>query len=485
MPSDLDRALAARTRNGMFVDGEWRRTSVKDPQPVVNPATEEVVAEIDVAGAEDVATAVEIAEAAANGSWATMSVAERCEIAYRIREGLEARREELVALAVTTLGQPIRFARGLGGALQFIDSFVSALGELTLEYERKDDFGRSLIVRRPVGVVAAIVPWNTPLRSEVKKVVPALLAGCTVVLKPAPATPFAAEILAEVALAAGAPAGVLNVVHGGAETGRALVEHPKVQKVAFTGSTATGAWIGGTCGTAMKRMQLELGGKSAAVLLLDADLDVAIPAIVDGNFRNTGQTCVATTRVIAPAALYDEVCERIADGARAQVVGDPFDEATTVGPLVSEAQRRRVLGYVERGEEEGARRLTVANARALPPRGWYVEPTVFGDVTTEMTIAQEEIFGPVASVTAYASVEEAVQMANASQYGLHGSVYSRDEASALEVARRLETGTVGINQMGLPASAPFGGVKMSGVGREQGAEGFDEFLEYRSYGFRG
>lgn len=468
----------------MFVRGQWCHTSAKDLQPVVNPATEEVVAEIEIAGEKDVDVAVQAAEEAATGPWARTSVAERCEIALRIKEGLEARREELVQLAVATLGQPIRFARGLGGALQFIDSFVSAIGELDLEYERADRFGRSLIVRRPVGVVAAIVPWNTPLRSEVKKVVPALLAGCTVVLKPAPATPFAGEILAEVAAEAGVPAGVLNVVHGGAEVGRALVEHPGVRKVAFTGSTATGTWIGGVCGASMKRMQLELGGKSAAVILPDADLDLAISAIVDGNFRNSGQTCVATTRVLAPDALYDEVCERTVDGASAQVVGDPWEEATTVGPLVSERQRRKVRDFIGQGEKEGASRLTSEETHALPARGWYIAPTVFGGVTEEMTIAREEIFGPVASIMRYATVDEAVELANASRYGLHGSVYSVDEARALEVARRIESGTVGINQMGLAASAPFGGIKMSGVGREQGPEGFDAFLEYCAYGFK-
>lgn len=468
----------------MFVDGEWRATSSKNTESVINPATEDVVAQVEVACGDDVATAVEAAEDAAHGPWAVTTVEERCEIAQHIKEGLEARREELVGLAVVTLGQPIRFAKGLGGALPFIDSFISAISELVFEYERSDRFGHSFIVRRPVGVVAAIVPWNTPLRSEVKKVVPALLAGCTVVLKPAPATPFAAEVLAEVALEAGVPPGVLNVVQGGADTGRALVEHPLVRKVAFTGSTDTGAWIGSTCGKAMKRVQLELGGKSAAIILSDADLETAVPAIVDGNFRNTGQTCVATTRVIAPAHLYDEVCDRIVDGAKAQVVGDPFEETTTVGPLVSKKQKQRVRSYVRRGGEEGARRLTDENVQALPPRGWYVEPTVFGEVTTEMEIAQEEIFGPVASIMRYSSLEEAIHLANASRYGLHGSVYGTDEERALDIARRLDTGTVGINQMGLPASAPFGGVKMSGLGREQGPEGFDEFLEFRAYGFR-
>ena len=469
---------------GFFSNGEWCPSSGSESFQVVNPATAEPCAEVSRASAADVDTAVRAAhQALHHGTWPGLSLDDRCEIVGSIRAGLAAARDELARAAAVTLGQPLRFARGLGGSLDVIDMCLESVRQVEFEYEREDRFGRSLITRRPVGVVAAIVPWNTPLRAEVKKVVPALLAGCTVVLKPAPETPFAAAILADVSAKAGLPPGVLNVVNGGADVGENLVSHPLVRKIAFTGSTATGVRIGEICSRSMKRTQLELGGKSAAVLLEDADPAKAIPQLVDANFRNTGQTCAAVTRILVHRSAYGAVCDAMVEGARAQVVGDPLDGATTVGPLVSSRQRDRVERYIERGSSEGSRLLAGGRRPAHLDRGWYIEPTVFGAVSNSMTIAQEEIFGPVASIIQYDTVAEAIELANDSPYGLHGSVFSADDDRALAVARQIDSGAIGINRYGIPGSTPFGGVKMSGIGREHGPEGYDSFLEYRSYGY--
>jgi betaine-aldehyde dehydrogenase len=467
--------------DGVFVDGAWQKSTTAETFTVIDPHSEEPYGETTLGNAEDVDTAVCSAERAMHGEWASSTLEERCQLVLRIRDLLQKRREELATIQSHSMGGLYKSALFLGGSIELIDMYVDSVRRLKFEYLRRDSFGNALITRRPVGVVAGIVPWNAPVRSEVKKTIPALLSGCSIVLKPAPETPFGAAIFAETCYEAGVPAGVVNLVSGGAQTGEELVKHPKVRKIAFTGSSATGARIAEVASPAFKRLQLELGGKSAAIVLDDVDLRAVMAVLVAGNWANSGQACTAITRVLAPRNRYDEVVDAFIEAAEEQVVGDPMDPTTTLGPLLAKRQQDRVLGYIASGIEEGAS-LAVGGTR--PPhlaRGHYVLPTVFTKVSNSMKIAREEIFGPVTLVIPYDDENEAVEIANDSDYGLHGGVFSSDEQHALSVAERLDTGSVGINMFYLPSSAPFGGIKGSGIGREHGPEGFDSFLEYISY----
>ncbi len=472
-----------RTQSDIFVSGSWQPSHGSDSYAVVNPATEEQYASITISDDVDVDRAVEAAKNAFDlGLWRRTSIEDRCEALLRVRDLLVSWTDRIADEISSTLGQPLAQARGLGNSAGLIDMYVSSVRSLHFEYLRSDAMGTSLITRQPVGVVAGISPWNTPLRSEVKKAVPALLAGCSVVLKPAPETPFGAVVLADAVAQAGIPAGVFNVVFGAGATGEALVSHPKVNKVSFTGSTATGSRIGKICGETFKRVELELGGKSAAVVLDDADMNIALECISRGNFGLSGQACIGLTRILAPRSRYDEVVAGLVERATALRVGNPFDEATTMGPLVSQNQRERVLRYIDIGKSEGGTLVTGGGRPSSLSKGWFVEPTVFAGVSNDMTIAREEIFGPVASVIPYDDEDEAIAIANDSVYGLHGAVFSTDELHALDVAQRMETGSVGVNSYGPMVSAPFGGVKSSGIGREHGPEGFDALLEFVPYG---
>jgi betaine-aldehyde dehydrogenase len=333
-----------------------------------------------------------------------------------------------------------------------------------------------LVRHEPVGVVAAIVPWNVPLFTAALKLGPALAAGCTVVLKPAPETPLDAYLLAEVIEASGLPEGVVNIVAAGREAGEHLVCHPGVDKVGFTGSTAAGRRIASLCGERLKRFTLELGGKSAAVILDDADIAATMAGLVPAAFMNNGQACVAQTRILAPAERYDEVAEALVEAVRAMTVGDPLDPTTVIGPLVAARQRDRVEGYIAAGIEEGAKPAIGGNGRPARP-GWFVEPTVFIGANNQMRIAREEIFGPVVAVIPYEDTEDAIRIADDSDYGLSGSVWTADVSRGLEVARRVRTGTFGVNGSGMDFGAPFGGFKSSGIGRELGPEGLTHYLE--------
>lgn len=466
--------------NAIHVDGEWRAARGTAELAVISPYTEQLLGHVREASEADVDSAVRSAHAALSG-WSQTPLAERCTVIERIKTGMAARRDELIEKAVTTLGQPISRARQVSRVDSPIERAIGSIGEMDLEFRRDDSSGSALIQRRPVGVVASICPWNAPTLTEVSKTIPAMLAGCPVVLKPDPQTPFAARVLAEVADEAGLPPGVLNVVFGGGRTGEALVRHPLVRMVTFTGSAATGSAIGSICGRDFKRMVLELGGKSALVVLDDADLDAAIAAADAGNYRNAGQACIGLTRIVAPRRLYAEVVDRLVERARAYVLGDPMLDTTSMGPLVRERQRDRVLGLIEAARAEGARVATGGGRPKDQPRGWFVEPTVIADVDSAATIAQEELFGPVATVIPYDSEAQAIAIANDSRYGLHGAVFSGDPDRALAVARQIESGTLGINCFGLTETAPFGGVKCSGIGREHGPEGISAFLEYTSY----
>jgi aldehyde dehydrogenase (NAD+) len=465
-----------------YIDGQWVNGS-GGRLVLVDPATETAFAEALDGSAGDVAHAVDSAgRALREGSWRRRGIDHRLEVLARVIEGIGAARAALAALHTRQMGSPITASRALvDGTARMFAAYRAGAAKIDARYLRRDAVGQSIIRRDPVGVVAVIIPWNGPLASVVSKVVPALIAGCSVVVKPAPSTPLEAYRFAELCTEAGVPDGVVNVVSGGAETGEQLICADGVDQVNFTGSTVAGRRVGELCGGRFRRVSLELGGKSAAVLLDDADLDVAVPALTMANFFNAGQICVSLSRVLVPRARMREVTDRLAEAADALVVGDPTDEATMMGPLASEAQLRRVESYVERGRGAGATVLTGGSRPTDRPSGWYYRPTIFVDVDNEMVIAQEEIFGPVMCVIGYEDEAEAVTIANHSRYGLHGAVFGADPERALSVARALETGSVTINGAGLTPGTPYGGVKSSGLGRDHGREGIESFLELHSY----
>ena len=458
---------------GVGLDGGGGRIDV------VNPATEEVIAAVPAGTAAEVGAAVDAARAAFAG-WSARPVAQRAEAVRRISEGLAARRDEIAATITAEMGSPITFATRVQATLPVTTS--AALAGLLADLPWTERIGNSLVVREPAGVVAAITPWNYPLHQIVAKVAPALAAGCTVVLKPSEVAPLTAGILAEVVEAAGVPAGVLNVVHGsGPVAGEALAAHPGVDMVSFTGSTRAGRRVSAVAAETVKRVTLELGGKSASVVLDDADLGAAVKITMANCFINGGQTCTALSRMLVPAARHDEAVELAVAAAAKYGVGDPTDPATRIGPMSSAAQRDRVVGYIRTGIEQGA---TVATGGPDAPagldRGYYVRPTVFAGVRPEHVIAQEEIFGPVLSVIPYDGEAQAVEIANATSYGLAGAVFSAEEDRAVAVARRLRTGQVDINGGAFNPLAPFGGYKQSGNGRELGRYGLEEFCELKS-----
>ncbi|MEV4439359.1 aldehyde dehydrogenase family protein [Streptomyces sp. NPDC049577] len=468
--------------DGMFIDGSWRPAAGGGTIEVVNPADEQVIGTVPAGTAEDVDAAVRAARAALPG-WAATPPARRAEYLTALRDALAARQEEIAATVVAELGSPIGFAQRVHAGLPV--AVASSYAELALNHPFEEQIGTSTVLHEPVGVVGAITPWNYPLHQIVAKVAPAFAAGCTVVLKPAEDTPLTAQLFAECVAAAELPAGVFNLVTGlGHVAGQALAEHEGVDLVSFTGSTAVGRKIGAIAGGAVKRVALELGGKSANVILPGADLERAVRANVADVCRNAGQSCNALTRMLVPADRYDEAVAIAAEAVAEFVPGDPADPATRIGPVVNAAQRDRVRGYIRRGVEEGAR-LAAGGPEAPEGRekGYYVRPTVFADVTPSMTIAREEIFGPVLSVIRYEDEEEALRIANDSVYGLAGAVWAADEDTAVAFARRMETGQVDINGGRFNLLAPFGGYKQSGVGREMGRHGLAEYLQTKSLQF--
>jgi aldehyde dehydrogenase (NAD+) len=465
-----------------YIDGQWVEGS-GGRIVLVDPATEIPFAEALDGGGPDVERAVAAARRSfADGSWRQRQMTDRLTVLAKVIDLIGGEREELAGAHTRQMGSPITASRALvDGTARMFGAYAAGAAGIEAHYLRRDVVGQSMIQRDPVGVVAVIVPWNGPLASVVSKVVPALIAGCSVVVKPAPSTPLEAYRFAELCTEAGVPDGVVNVVSGGASTGELLVSAPGVDQVNFTGSTAAGRRVGEICGRLFRRVSLELGGKSAAVLLDDADVDVAVPALTMGNFFNAGQICVALSRVLVPRPLLGEVTDRLEAAAQAVVVGDPRDEATVMGPLASEAQLRRVEAYVEQGRAAGATVVTGGSRPAGHSPGWYYSPTIFSGVDNEMTIAQQEIFGPVMCVIPYGDESEAIAIANRSPYGLHGAVFGADPGHALAVARALDTGSVTINGSGLTPGTPYGGVKSSGLGRDHGREGIESFLEFHSY----
>jgi betaine-aldehyde dehydrogenase len=467
----------------LFIGGDWVAPSSGDRIDVISPHSEEIVGSVPEAKKPDVDRAVIAARTAFEaGPWSRMTAKERADRMARLSSGIQSRMTELANVITTEMGSPASWSL-MGQVLtskMVLDYYVNLAREFPFEELRQGMLGPSLVRFEPVGVAAAIVPWNVPLFTIMLKLGPALAAGATVVVKPAPETPLDAAILAELVKEAGFPAGVVNFVPAGREVGEYLVTHPGVDKVAFTGSTAAGRRIAALCGERLRRYTLELGGKSAAIVLEDADVATMVPALLPAAIMNNGQACIAQTRILAPRALYREVVEALAAALRAVPVGDPADPKTVVGPLVAARQRDRVLGYIDAGKKEGARLVVGGGRPAGLPTGWYVEPTLFADVENGMTIAREEIFGPVLAVIPYEGVDEAVRIANDSEYGLSGSVWTKDVDSGIDVARRVRTGTYTVNSFMLDFGSPFGGFKASGVGRELGPEGLRAYLESKS-----
>ncbi|MEU2257779.1 aldehyde dehydrogenase family protein [Nocardia xishanensis] len=445
---------------------------------VVNPATGAVVGTVPAGTAADVDAAVRAARAAFAG-WSTTSLGDRAKIVERISEGLNAHAEQIAQSITAEMGSPIAFSRAVQAGLPVAVSATSAA--IARDFTWEEEIGNSLVVREPIGVVGAITPWNFPLHQIVAKVAPAIVAGNTVVVKPSEVAPLTAAILAEVVAEAGLPVGVLNIVHGtGPQVGEAIARHPDVDMVSFTGSTAAGKRVAVVASDTVKRVALELGGKSASIVLDSADIEEAARAGLAGAWINSGQTCAAWTRMLVPAAHHDRIVEALVAAAAAHPVGRPTDDATVIGPMSSELQRQRVTRYIEQGVADGAS-LVLGGASRVPgfEEGAYVQPTIFAHVDPDSVIAQQEIFGPVLSVISYGSEEEAVEIANNTIYGLSGAVFG-DPDHALGIARKLRTGQVSVNDGQFNVLAPFGGYKQSGNGREFGRYGLEEFLETKS-----
>ncbi|MFF1258133.1 MULTISPECIES: aldehyde dehydrogenase family protein [unclassified Streptomyces] len=461
-----------KAHDGMYIGGEWRAAAGTDTIAVVNPADEQVIAHVPAGVAEDVDAAV-FAAHEAFPAWAATPPAERAARIAALRDVLVARKDEIAETVTAELGAPLQFSQTVHAGVPIL--VAGSYAELAASYAFEEKVGNSTVYAEPVGVVGAITPWNYPLHQIVAKVAPALAAGCTVVLKPAEDTPLTAQLFAEAVHEAGIPAGVFNLVTGlGPVAGQALAEHPGVDLVSFTGSTAVGKQIGATAGGAVKRVALELGGKSANVILPSADLAKAVGVGIANVMGNSGQTCSAWTRMLVHTSRYDEAVELAAEAAAKY--GD------RIGPLVNAKQHTRVRGYIEKGVAEGAR-LVAGGPEAPREQGYFVSPTVFADVTPEMTIAQEEIFGPVVSIIRYEDEGDALRIANGTVYGLAGAVWAADDAEAVAFARRMDTGQVDINGGRFNPLAPFGGYKQSGVGRELGAHGLSEYLQTKSLQF--
>jgi aldehyde dehydrogenase (NAD+) len=416
-----------------------------------------------------------------------MSPQERADALVPVGEYLRARVPEIAQLITEEMGSPISFSHRLQAPVpvMLLDYFRTLVATFPFEEDRVGLAGPARILREPVGVVGQIVPWNAPMILTMANLAPALIAGCTVVLKPAPETPLDAYLLAEAAMEAHLPPGVLNIVPADRQNSEALVRQPLVDKISFTGSSATGRRVAALCGEQFKRVTLECGGKSAAILLEDADIDRVVPALMPFAIPMSGQHCFAQTRILAPRSRYQQIVDAISQAATEMRVGDPHDPATEVGPLVADRQRQRVEDYIASGRREGATITAGGGRPASQPKGWYIEPTVFANVENSMRIAQEEIFGPVLVVIPFDDDNDAIRIANDSMYGLSGSVWTQDLDRAMGIARQVRTGSLTLNGYRIEFGAPFGGYKESGIGREFGPEGLGSFLEYKTINLPG
>jgi acyl-CoA reductase-like NAD-dependent aldehyde dehydrogenase len=466
-----------------FIDGRWADPRGSEVQHVLEAATEETIAQAAMGTDADIDAAVRAARTALDeGPWGHTSASERAEVMERFAAALLARADSTSTLVSRENGMPITLSAMFNGAAPagLLQMYAQLIRTYPLEEVRPGAAGSTIVRREPVGVVGAITAWNYPQVLAMVKIAPALAAGCTVVLKPSPETALDSYVIADAAIEAGLPPGVLNIVVAGREAGASLVSHPLVDKIAFTGSTAAGRVIGAECGRLIRRVSLELGGKSAAIFLDDGDIDAFRQNLGLTAFLNNSQTCTTQARVLAPRSRYDEVIDAVASFADDLVVGDPLDPATTCGPMASSAQLDRVLRYVDIGKRSGARLVTGGGRPPYRNRGYFVEPTVFADVDNRNQLAREEVFGPVIAVIPYDGDDEAIAIANDSNYGLAGSVWSADEARGLAVGRRVRTGTIGVNNYNVDFNAPYGGMKDSGIGREMGPEALESYVEYKS-----
>ncbi|MCH2428392.1 MAG: aldehyde dehydrogenase family protein [Candidatus Thalassarchaeum sp.] len=466
-------------REHLYIGGSWVEPIGDGSIDVINPATEERIGSVPVASNDDVDAAVEAAQGAFE-YWSGTSVEERADFLNRLSAAIKDRSEELAKLITSEVGTPIDYSRmAMVGTPRVVTrSYAKILDDFIWEEEVRN----SLVVKEPIGVVAMITPWNFPLHQIIGKVAPAIAAGCTMVLKPSKEAPLNAFVFADILDEIGLPDGVFNLVSGhGRDIGETMSSHPGVDMVSFTGSTNAGVRVSELAAPSVKRVTLELGGKSANIILDDADIPRAAASSIYACFGNSGQECSALTRLIVPEEHRDEVVEVISSKMERYSVGNPMDESSRCGPLVSKRQQESVSSFISSGIEEGA--TLVAGGEGMPDgleSGYYVRPTVFADVTPEMTVFQEEIFGPVLSITTYSSEQEAVELANLSEYGLSGGVWSSDEDRAMRIARMMRTGQVSINGGAFNVTAPFGGYKRSGLGRELGVHGLEEFLEIKS-----
>lgn len=465
-----------------FIDGGWVESIGTERISVVNPATGEVWGSVPLAAAEDVDAAVQAANTAfVEGRWSGLTAEDRAGVLVRFATEVEARAEEIAELNTRENGTPVSESRGAAanaaGILRF---FASLAGHLDQDDVRAfpNGVGESVVRRDPVGVCALIAPWNFPINLVVIKLAPALLAGNSVVIKPASPTPLSIRFIVEAAHAAGVPAGVINLVTGNGRIGDALVRHPLVNKVAFTGSTEVGRNIAAVCGELLRPVTLELGGKSAAILLDDVNLEDFASTFLRSCMRNTGQTCYISTRILAPQSRYEEIVETITRVVSDAPVGDPYDTATVFGPIANKSQYESVKEHLHSARTQGARFTT--GGEVLPGPGYFVAPTVLADVTPDMRVATEEVFGPVVTIQRYESLEEAIGLANSTKFGLGGIVFSSDEERAFRVAELIDSGSVGVNFFASNHAAPFGGRHDSGMGVEYGIEGLEQYISYKS-----
>jgi len=481
-PFQPESELSDNVRSRFFVDGKWQVPAGSERFELVSPVTEEIMLSVPAGAPQDIEAAVAAARRAFDdGPWPRLTPSERAVYLRRIADAIDERVEAFQRVWVGQVGAPQWFVGAISGAAAHHFRYYADLAErYPFEEERTPASGRLKVLREPVGVAALIVPWNAPLVLLTQKMSAALAAGCTVVAKPSPETPLDALILAECVEAAGLPAGVVNVVPAGREVGNILISDARVDKVSFTGSTDAGRHIAAVCADRLARVGLELGGKSASILCEDADITSWLQSLAPFTMPFAGQICFSQTRVLVPHSRHDEFLEAYVAGVESLKLGDPWDASTQIGPVSIARQRDRVLDYIEIGRQEGARVVTGGEKPSGFNRGYFIAPTIFDRVDNSMRIAREEIFGPVVSVISYGSDEEAIAIANDSDFGLSGSVYSADVARAEAIARRVRTGHISVNGFNLDAVAPFGGFKKSGLGRESGPEGLAGFLETKS-----
>jgi acyl-CoA reductase-like NAD-dependent aldehyde dehydrogenase len=460
----------------LFIDGGWRKAS--GAIEVLSASTEEVIGWIPEGTVDDVNAAVDAARRAFP-AWSETAVEERADWLDKIAGALKERTEQIARTIAMEVGSPISIATSIQAGLPVV--VTSSYAKLAREAKFEQEIGNSLVVREAAGVAGAITPWNYPLHQIMAKVAPALAAGCTVVLKPSELAPLNAMLLAEACMAIGLPVGVLNIVTGyGPVVGEAIASHPNVDMVSFTGSVRAGKRVAALASETIKRVTLELGGKSACVILDDAPFEKAIPSGARNAMLNSGQTCSAWTRMLVPRNRQQDAMDLAASAVNGLKIGDPLDAGTRLGPLISATQRERVEGYIAKGKSEGAKLIAGGGRPEAFSKGYFVQPTVFADVKSKMTIAQEEIFGPVLSILPYDSEAEAVEIANDTIYGLAGGVWSGDPERAMRVARKMRTGQVDVNGGRYNPLAPFGGYKQSGIGRELGVFGLEEYMQVKS-----